>query len=272
MKPLFYGLTIAACIGACVFSLKLKTNFLDQQDKKNASIKDTKATEVLSKTESDKLNKEAETLRLAKESQATLEESIATLNATANTLKRDIVALDGKLDEQKAKFAELARVQQQIQDILKNIPGGGSDVNLENLADKVKEIEAKRDAQKKELEELLTNVEGAKKNVADNQSEISRLGDHEVERAARFRHNSMESVVTAVNSDWGFIVIGAGSNTGFTPQTKLLVEREGRLIGEVKPSAIEPSQTIAEIDLDTIAPGARIQPGDRVILSEPATN
>jgi predicted RNase H-like nuclease (RuvC/YqgF family) len=271
MKPLFYGLTIAACIGACVFSLKLKTNFLDQQGKKNASIAETKKTEGLSKQESDKLNKETEILRLAKESQATLEESVATLNATANTLKREIAALDGKLDEQKAKFAELARVQQQIQDILKTIPGGG-DVNLENLADKVKEIETKRDEKKKELDELMTNVEGAKKNVADNQAEISRLGDHETERAARFRHNSMESVVTAVNSDWGFIVIGAGSNTGFTPQTKLLVEREGRLIGEVKPSAIEPSQTIAEIDLDTIAPGARIQPGDRVILSEPATN
>ena len=98
------------------------------------------------------------------------------------------------------------------------------------------------------------------------------MADRDASRDARIRRNAMESVVTAVNDDWGFVIIGAGSNTGFTPQTKLIIKREGRMIGEVKPSSIEPSQTIAEIDQDSIAPGVRIQPGDRVILSEPATN
>ena len=96
--------------------------------------------------------------------------------------------------------------------------------------------------------------------------------ERDAARNSRMRRNAMESVVTAVNEDWGFVVIGAGSNTGFTPQTKLLVKRDGRLIAEVQPSSIEPSQTIAEIDKDSVAPGARIQPGDRVILSTPATN
>ncbi|MDB6080500.1 MAG: hypothetical protein JWO82_4247 [Akkermansiaceae bacterium] len=271
MKPLFYGLTIAAAIAACVFSWQLKTKFEGQLETKNAAISATKKTAGESATEQGLLTGELGKLKDARDQEATLTASIEQLAASASKLKKDIATLDGKLDEQKAQFAELAHVQQQIQDILKTLPGG-SDVNLENLADKVKEIEARRDAQQKELEELTTNVEGAKKAVAGNQDEISRLGEKETERTARFRHNSMESVVTAVNSDWGFVVIGAGSNTGFTPQTKLLIEREGRLIGEVKPSAIEPSQTIAEIDLDTIAPGARIQPGDRVILAEPATN
>jgi hypothetical protein len=82
----------------------------------------------------------------------------------------------------------------------------------------------------------------------------------------------MESVVTAVNQDWGFLVIGAGSNSGFTPQTSLIVQRDGRLIGRVRPSSIEPTQTIAEIDFKSIATGVRIQPGDRVMLATPATN
>ena len=82
----------------------------------------------------------------------------------------------------------------------------------------------------------------------------------------------MEAVVTAVNQDWGFLVIGAGSNSGFTPQTGLLVERDGQMIGEVRPSSIEPNQTIAEINLESLASGVRLQPGDRVILAEPAAN
>ena len=83
--------------------------------------------------------------------------------------------------------------------------------------------------------------------------------------------NAKESVITAVEADWGFVVIGAGSNVGFTPQTKLLVKRDGVLIGRINPTSIEPSQTIAEIETSSLAPGASIQPGDRVILAVPAT-
>ena len=91
-------------------------------------------------------------------------------------------------------------------------------------------------------------------------------------RNKRIDRNAMEARVTAVNQDWGFLVIGAGSNSGFTPQTTLLVKRDGRLIGRVNPSAIEPTQTIAEIDLKSLAPGVRLQAGDRVIVSKPAGN
>jgi hypothetical protein len=40
----------------------------------------------------------------------------------------------------------------------------------------------------------------------------------------------------------------------------------------VRPSSIEPTQTIAEIDFDTLATGVRLQPGDRVITAKSATN
>ena len=93
-----------------------------------------------------------------------------------------------------------------------------------------------------------------------------------MERSSRISRNSMQAVVTAVNQDWGFVVIGAGSNSGFTPQASLLVERDGRKIGRVRPSSIEPTQTIAEIDFDSIASGVRLQPGDRVILATPTAN
>jgi hypothetical protein len=93
-----------------------------------------------------------------------------------------------------------------------------------------------------------------------------------IERSSRISRNSMEAVITAVNQDWGFLVIGAGSNSGFTPQTDLLVRRDGRKIGRVRPSSIEPTQTIAEIDLESLAPGVRLQPGDRVILAKPTSN
>jgi hypothetical protein len=82
----------------------------------------------------------------------------------------------------------------------------------------------------------------------------------------------VQAVVSAVDHEWGFVVIGAGSNSGFTPQTELVIERDGIRIARVTPSSVEPSQTIAEIDSKSLSAGVRIQPGDRVILATPATN
>jgi hypothetical protein len=122
------------------------------------------------------------------------------------------------------------------------------------------------------MEELETLTGSASKALAATRAEIDRLVKREIDRSARIGRNGMEAVVTAVNQDWGFLVIGAGSNSGFTPQTSMLVQRGGRLIGRVTPSAIEPTQTIAEIDFTSISAGVRIQPGDRVILAKPTSN
>ena len=111
----------------------------------------------------------------------------------------------------------------------------------------------------------------ADKNLAKNRDEVSRLADRKVKRDSEIRRNSMEATVTAVNYEWGFVVVGAGSRSGFTPETTVLVKRDGRVLGQLNPSSIEPNQTIFEIDFDSMAPGVRIRPGDRVILSQPRT-
>ena len=122
------------------------------------------------------------------------------------------------------------------------------------------------------MEDKLTLVTAAEKRLSANKAEANRLTDKKMERNARIARNAMESVITAVSPDWGFVVIGAGSNTGFTPQTVLLVKRDGKLIGRVRPSAIERTQTIGDVILESLAPGVRLQPGDRVILAKPESN
>lgn len=275
MKALFYALSLLVCGAAGFFSYQNLGKFQEQRSQKEQRLLDDKKMTKQGDDKDADLTKEKDTLATAKTNKATLEASVEQLAAAERRLRAEIATVNGNLEEQKAKFADLEKAREGIQLALKSISTlnlGGGPVELEDVPELATKIRAERDAKKAELAELETNVEGAQKNVKTNQAEIARLADRESERNARFRGNAMESVVTAVNNDWGFVVIGAGSSTGFTPQTKLLIKREGRLIGEVKPSSIEPSQTIAEIDDETIAPGARIQPGDRVILANPATN
>lgn len=269
MKAIFYILALLVTAGAAYFSYDNLTKFEKQKDDKIAAID---ANKIMSKNGDEKqeeLDKEKAALEVAEKDKADAEASIENLVAKEKTLRRDLGELEGTLEEQKAKFADLKKIQDQVMATLKE---AGDDVNLDNLAEKVTQIEEDKKAKTKALAELETNVGAAQKSVESNQAEIGRLADRSASRDSRIRRNAMESVVSAVNDDWGFVIIGAGSSTGFTPQTKLLVKRDGRLIAEVKPSSIEPSQTIAEIDPETLAPGARIQPGDRVILANPATN
>jgi hypothetical protein len=148
----------------------------------------------------------------------------------------------------------------------------GGDVTVDNIGEKIKEFENRKSEQQTKLEELETLTTAAEKAFTTNRAELDRLMKRDLERISRIASGTTESVISAVNQDWGFLVIGAGSNSGFTPQTSLIVHRDGKALGRVRPSSIEPTQTIAEIDFDTLATGVRLQPGDRVMLAKPSGN
>ena len=268
MKAIFYALSLLVTGAAAFFSYQNVGKFRVQQEEKIATIdKNDVLTKKSAKQQTD-LDAEKLALETANRDREAAKQSISSLQSKGKALVREIGALNATLEEQKAKFVELEKTKAEINKIVE-----GVDVqDIGEIPGEVAKLEAEKAAKTKELEELNTGNESLEKNVAKNQEEISRLAERDAARDTRIRRNAMESVVTAVNEDWGFVIIGAGSNTGFTPQTKLLVKRDGRLIGMVKPSSIEPSQVVAEIDTDTLAPGVRIQPGDRVILGEPASN
>lgn len=267
MKAIFYVLALLVTAGAAYFSYDTLKKFEGQKDEKLAAISENQSVTKTADAKDADLQKELAALEDATKKKEELEASIETLKGKERTLIANTKKVDATLEEQKTKFGQLEQIRQKAMETLK-----GVDVTLEELPNKVIQIEEDKKAKAKALAEVQALVEAAQKAVEANQAEIVRVTERDTTRSARIRRNAMESVVTAVNEDWGFVVIGAGSNTGFTPQTKLLVKRDGRLIAEVKPSAIEPSQTIAEIDRESVAPGVRIQPGDRVILSSPATN
>lgn len=269
MKAILYVLALLAIGGAGYLSYENLNKFENQKQIKIETISKNNDMSKKGDAKQVELDKEKAALTAATSDKADAEASLENLEAKEKTLRRDLAELEGTLEEQKEKLANIEKTRVALENQLKE---AGEDVTFENLAEKVQQIEDDKKEKTKQLGELESLVEAAQKVVETNQAEIARLADRAAARDSRIRRNAMESVVSAVNDDWGFVVIGAGSSTGFSPQTRLLVKRDGRLIAELKPSSIEPSQTIAEIDLESVAPGARIQPGDRVILANPATN
>jgi uncharacterized coiled-coil protein SlyX len=269
MKVIANAFLILVAGAAAYFSFDQSKKFQDQQD---IRLKTTE-TEVTTSAEADATNKqfkdEQSALVESTRKRDEILQSITALKASETSLKRDIATVDNELATQKQELAELDKAVEELNRVVTTFGGG---VTIDNIGDKIVELEKSVKDKKAKVDELTTLIDGAQKKIASTRSESKRLTDRAVESSVRISRNAMEAVVTAVNQDWGFLVIGAGSNSGFTPQSSLLVKRDGKFIARVRPTSIEATQTVADIDLDSLAPGVRIQPGDRVIVATPAAN
>ena len=73
--------------------------------------------------------------------------------------------------------------------------------------------------------------------------------------------------VMQVERDQGFVVVNAGKNKKFVKGQKFDVRRGDGVVGRVCISeAIEEAESVADIDSTVVLPGARIEPGDELIL------
>jgi uncharacterized protein len=269
IKPILYVVALLAIGTGAYFTLQHKELFEVLQADRIKTIEDKNTTSAFADGKEKELRDEQEVLRQAQDQQVLLTESIRALQSAGTALERDVAELDATLSAQKEEFDILERAMKEVGEIL---AGLGEDINFDNLPDKIAQVEEDKKQKIAKLDELQTLAAAADALLTKNKAELDRLVQRKVARDSRIGRNSMESVITAVNQDWGFLVIGAGSNSGFTPQTSLIVQRDGRMIGRVRPSSIEPTQTIAEIDFTSLGTGVRIQPGDRVILEKPISN
>jgi hypothetical protein len=269
MKSIPYIVAILAAGGAAFFSISFSGKFKKVQQTRLETIANHKQTSSEAEAIEKKLSDlKASLAAIAVKKEETLQE-LDSLKAAGATFERDTSGLVATLKAQDEDFAELNKVKEELARIMSGL---GEDVTIDTLGDKINEFGESINAQKAKLEELETLTTAAVKLLATNRAELDRQVKRDIEKTSRQNRDSVESVISAVNQDWGFLVIAAGSNSGFSPQTPLIVERNGKALGRVRPSSIEPTQTIAEIDFDTLATGVRLQPGDRVVTAKPSSN
>lgn len=269
MKAILHIVAIVAACGAAFLSFSHSNKFKALEAKRAEVVATNKQTTADADAKEADIKKEQARLAASNEKKELLEQSVSSIKSAGIGLTNDLGKLKADLKVQDDEFAQLNKALEEVNQILSGL---GGNITLDALPAKIQEIEDAKKAKQTTLEDREVLIAGFEKTLAANREEADRLTKRMVERSSRIGRNSMEAVVTAVNQDWGFLVIGAGSNSGFAPQTPLLVKRDGRMIAQVNPSSVEPTQTIAEIDMDSLASGVRLQPGDRVILAKTAAN
>lgn len=197
----------------------------------------------------------------------------------SGTLESDISALNGEIGSAKTKIkqfeteieTQVAEIKQ-FEDALAELKKFFESMNvndMEELNDKIKELQGTTIAREKELAETQALVEGAKTAVAKLEEQLGAGRNRQMERNRGLQVNTSEAVIMAVNADWGFVVINAGESQGYRGDNSLIVKRGETYIAKLAITSISKNQMVADILPKSVAKGMSVMPGDRVILQSP---
>ena len=265
MKLILYILAVAAIVVAGFFSWQVKVNYAakisDREDllgtnaQLEANINEKK--DVKKVAEDDKqaaIDQKAEVFAQHDSSQA-----------QGKQLGRDLEVEQERFTAAKARQDEITKIMTEIKELF-------PDTEIEDVPEVFEGLQATKRKLDKEYEEQEIVKDGLTKEVGKNNDEINRVGSKIAESRTRVLRNDFQATVTSVSSEWDFLVIAAGEKSGLAGDSRLLVQRGGRLLGKVAISSLEANQAVAEIVPGSLAPGAVIQPGDQVILEKVKSN
>ena len=268
MKSLILPLLIfLGSLTAVYFTLEQDKLFQDEQNLRLEKIDENRKVSALIDKKEVELKQAREALTETQAVLAAAQDNLGNLKGQETTLRSSISQKEAslaKFKDQQKKFestkASVAKLAQEL----------NMSFNIDNIEQQLATMKQTKADRVDRVDELDLLIEAAEKSIDENTADLARQVAREDTRQMKIKRGAIEAVITGVQQDWGFLVIGAGSNSGFSPTSTLLVKRDGRLIGKVNPSSVEPTQTIAEIIFSSLAPGVRIQPGDRVIFDNPA--
>jgi len=259
MTRLFFILASVVTAVAVFFSFQNRSSLIEARaakDEHNSKIK--KELGELETVIGDVVTKQTDRKRIEgeRDEQRELLESAKRKLASK---KSKAESLDAQLKKYQDEFAA-------YRDQVDQLPDG---VSLETLSDDINRLKEKQTEKKDDLALLEKEIMV----MEDNHERVTKTKEEKIAyqeaRTKSFDVNSLEANVTAVNRDWGFVIVNAGSEAGITNSSSLLVARNNQPIGKLRIISLEPQSLIADIDFEGAYKEKTIIPGDTVMLTKP---
>jgi predicted nucleic acid-binding Zn-ribbon protein len=200
--------------------------------------------------------------------QAAAEAKLGEVKAQIDAKSAEQSNLQSEVDKLDAQIAEANEKAAEVETLVAEVKGQLGDVDIEALPGFVKGLNDERKELNREYEEILIAAEEAEAKRDAAQAQVQEIIKQEADRVESLAQNSLSSLVTAVNNDWGFVVIKPHPRAKISSDSKLMVVRGTRPLARLNISAVEANRVIADIDYDSLVAGARLRAGDRVILAK----
>ena len=249
---------LLAIIASIVFSVNNRTTLKDTRDKriKNNDL----IVEVLNAI------KQEDDPALIASYEALYAEEVRLAESKANTdthnvnIKRLDNEISGLNSEKAPVDKKIATAENAVKEISERFPG----TTLQNVAEKIKQLESDLETAKQDLATRKTELEVVNKKVAANEVRIEKAEKVQTDRLSSIGRNATEGLITAVNTDWGFVLVNIGKDQGVQGDSQLIVQRDGIRIGNLNVVSIQPGLTVADINQKGLS--GSVEPGDKVIF------
>jgi len=265
MKPLFYVLAIVAIGASVIFGWNVNQKHKAQIDARiELETKNKNLSADINKQEG--LKKETDDALIASQSERALaEQGLKAAKSNFEGFERTLAEISGLLEESNANEAQVTKVIDSVKKLFPDVELDQVSGIYEGLVDQQKKMTV-------EVEELQSFKERLEGDISKNRADIVRVGTKIEESKIRVAANTFQATVTAVDNDWDFVVIGAGEKSGLSVDSRLLIQRDGRLLGKLSISKLEVNRAIADVIPDSLRAGVVLQPGDQVILEQTISN
>lgn len=199
---------------------------------------------------------------------ADLAQTKSELAATKDKLAATETELANTKQELEATKTDLASTKTQLEEARQKIDSLGVEIaDLKTQINGLNETIAKKDDQIAKLDQDLaasqSDLEKARIRIRILESknpELVKLGKME----------NQEARVILLNPDWNFVIVDKGAKNDFLVGPQGLVRRGDKLIGKVRVTRVEDDLSAAEVLMEDMEAGEKIQVGD-VVWFPPVT-
>ena len=224
---------------------------------KQAEITSIKANQSVAQSDVVKAKdaqKKAETARTEAESKVNELQTQVASNATeVSSLKAQVETAN---DSIKAKQTDIDTLNQKL--------AAATPPPTTTVAPAAADELTRANAQLAELKVIKDGLESQLKLARDaQQNDARRLAQRESADAK----NGLQGRVLAVDRNWNFVVLNLGGRSGVNANETMVIRRGTSLVGRVRITSVEPSQSIADIVPNSVPAGISVQAGDTVVFT-----
>ncbi len=186
----------------------------------------------------------------------------ADLQTQLTAATTQVSTLNGQVEESKKSVESKEADIQQLKDTIAKITSTGTSApktdGAPDAAAKLAEMEI-------QLTELKTVKDQLESQLKFAQNQTATLQKRITDRETGASMVGLSGRVLAVNRDYNFVVLSLGNRQGVNNNATMIVQRGGSTVGRVHITAVEPSQSIADIIPNSVPAGVNVQPGDTVV-------
>ena len=181
------------------------------------------------------------------------------LQQQLTTASSQVTTLNGKIDEVskqvEAKQNEINTLTTRLVAYTNASPPPappGAAEELEKAKHQLAELQVIKDGLQTQLASAQSQTASLQKRITDRETSASMMGLH--------------GRVLAVDRNWNFVVLDLGNRNGVNANATMVIQRGSSMVGRVKITTVEPSQSIADIVPNSVPAGVTVQPGDTVVF------